>query len=57
MLQADEASQRYHDQSVNENDHLAHGLAIIRETALFACLDSEAQKIIRSVIINMVLKA
>ena len=55
-LQADEASLKYHDQSVNENDHLAHALEIIKETQVFGTLDAEAQRIIRSVIIDMVLR-
>lgn len=56
LLQADEASLRYHDQSVNENDHLEHALAMIKETRVFSCLDAEAQRIIRSTVIEMVLK-
>lgn len=55
-MQADEAAEQYHDQSVNENDHLAHALRIMKETGVFACLNAGARRVVRSTVISMVLK-
>ena len=42
--------------SVNENDHLTHAFAIMRTTDVLHGLDAQAQRLVRSVIIDMVLK-
>lgn len=56
MPQEDTAARTYHDVSVNENDHLAHAFAIMRDTGLLACMEPEAAHIVRSVIVDLVLK-